>query len=89
MRAVVIADVPLARMKRLLGKKKLGRGEGIVLRPAASVNALSDRLAAETRRQAHPAGMPIPIKHLERIRAGKTGPCGGNVRGATTPLEVS
>jgi len=36
-----------------------------------------------------PAGMPIPIKHLERIRAGKTGPCGGNVRGAKTPLEVS
>ncbi len=34
----VIADAPLARMKGLLGKKELGRGEGILLRPAASVH---------------------------------------------------
>jgi len=32
-------------MKGLLGKKELGRGEGILLRPAASFNELLDHVA--------------------------------------------
>jgi uncharacterized protein len=32
------ADSPLARMRGLLGRKELPRGEGMLLRPAASVH---------------------------------------------------
>src|SRR5436305_13703792 len=34
----VLADTALARMKGLLGRKDLPRGEGILLRPASSVH---------------------------------------------------
>jgi uncharacterized membrane protein (UPF0127 family) len=34
----VAADTPLARMRGLLGRKELPRGEGMLLRPAASVH---------------------------------------------------
>lgn len=34
----VVADRPLARMLGLLGKTGLGRGEGLLLRPAGSVH---------------------------------------------------
>jgi uncharacterized membrane protein (UPF0127 family) len=33
-----VADRPLARMRGLLGRRELPRGEGILLRPAASVH---------------------------------------------------
>src|SRR5919204_5668656 len=34
----VVADTALARMKGLLGRRDLPRGEGILLRPASSVH---------------------------------------------------
>ena len=34
----VVADRPLARMRGLLGRSDLPRGEGILLRPAASIH---------------------------------------------------
>jgi uncharacterized membrane protein (UPF0127 family) len=34
----VAADTPVARMRGLLGRKELPRGEGMLLRPAASVH---------------------------------------------------
>jgi uncharacterized membrane protein (UPF0127 family) len=34
----VLADTALARMRGLLGRRELPRGEGILLRPAASVH---------------------------------------------------
>ena len=33
-----VADRPLARMKGLLGRRELGRGEGLLLRPASSIH---------------------------------------------------
>jgi uncharacterized membrane protein (UPF0127 family) len=35
-----LADSPLARMKGLLGRNELRRGEGLHLRPAASIHTL-------------------------------------------------
>jgi len=34
----LVADRPLARMRGLLGRSELPRGEGILLRPAASIH---------------------------------------------------
>ena len=34
----VVAATPLARMKGLLGRAGLGRGEGLLLRPASSIH---------------------------------------------------
>lgn len=39
----VVADSPLSRMKGLLGRKSLGRDEGVLLRPAGSVHTFAMR----------------------------------------------
>ena len=43
----VVADRPLARMKGLLGRRALPRGEGILLRPAGSVHTAFMRFAID------------------------------------------
>ena len=43
----VLADTALARMRGLLGRKSLPSGEGILLRPAASVHTAFMRFAID------------------------------------------
>jgi uncharacterized protein len=43
----VVADTPFARMRGLLGRKSLGREEGVLLRPAGSVHTFFMRFAID------------------------------------------
>lgn len=43
----LVADSPLARMRGLLGREGLPRGEGMLLRPAASVHTALMRFAID------------------------------------------
>ena len=43
----LVADSPLARMRGLLGREELPRGEGMLLRPAASVHTALMRFAID------------------------------------------
>jgi uncharacterized membrane protein (UPF0127 family) len=43
----LVADSPLARMRGLLGREELPRGEGMLLRPAASVHTAFMRFAID------------------------------------------
>jgi uncharacterized membrane protein (UPF0127 family) len=43
----VLADGPLTRMKGLLGRGRLGTGEGLLLRPASSVHTAFMRFAID------------------------------------------
>ena len=36
----LLAETPLARMRGLLGRRQLDRGEGLLLRPASSIHTL-------------------------------------------------
>jgi uncharacterized protein len=78
----VVASSPLARMRGLLGRRSLGRDEGILLRPAASVHTAFMRF-------------PIDAVYLDRndrvlrvvanLRPWRASGC----RGARAVLELS
>jgi uncharacterized membrane protein (UPF0127 family) len=76
------ADAPFARMRGLLGRRELPRGEGILLRPAASVHTAFMRFAIDVV-FVDAEGRVLKIAH--GLAPWRTAAC----RGAKAAIELS
>jgi uncharacterized protein len=79
---LTLADGPLTRMKGLLGKKSLGPGEGLLLRPAGSVHTWFMRFPIDA---VFLDGEGRVLKVAEDLRPWRAAGC----RGARAVLELS
>jgi uncharacterized protein len=79
---LLLADGPLSRMRGLLGRRALPSGEGLLLRPAASIHTAFMRFAID----AVFLDRDLRVLKVEpRIRPWRTAGC----RGARAVLELS
>jgi uncharacterized membrane protein (UPF0127 family) len=80
--ACLVADSPLARMRGLLGREELPRGEGMLLRPAAAVHTAFMRFPIDVVFLAED-GRVLKVAHT--VPAWRSVTC----RGAAAALELA
>lgn len=77
----VVADTPLRRLRGLLGRRRLARGEGMLLRPASSIHTCGMRFAIDA---VFLDGEDRVLRVVEDMRPWRLASC----RGARSVLEL-